>query len=102
MNYVKTDEGRAMWNVMLTMAEVGRPVTAPPGVPPELTKILRTAFEGTMKDPDFIAEMNQTGRELSPESGEEMERKLEEVSQVPSKTLSKLIDYTRRSETGGQ
>jgi tripartite-type tricarboxylate transporter receptor subunit TctC len=102
MDFVKKDEDRAMWNVMLAIATVGRPATAPPGIPVELTKILRTAFDATMKDPAFIAEMERTGRELSPETGESMQRMLEEVTKVPSDTLTKMIGYTRRSEAGGR
>ena len=74
MDFVKTDEHKAMWNVILTMAQVGRPVTAPPGIPAELTRTLRAAFDATIKDPAFIAEMERGRRELSPESGESMQQ----------------------------
>jgi tripartite-type tricarboxylate transporter receptor subunit TctC len=87
-----------MWNVMLAMAEVGRPVTAPPGIPSELTKALRKAFMDTVTDPAFVAEMERGRRELSPEDGETMQRLLDEVSATPPETLTKLIGYTRRSE----
>ena len=102
MDYVKTDEDKAMWNVILSMAQVGRPVGAPPGIPAELTKILRDAFSATIKDPAFIAEMERGRRELSPENGAAMQKMLEEVAAVPAETLTKLIGYTRRSEAGGR
>jgi len=102
MDYVKKDEDKAMWNVILSMAQVGRPVGAPPGIPAELTKILRDAFSATLKDPAFIAEMERGRRELSPENGEAMQKMLEEVAAVPAETLTKLIGYTRRSEAGGR
>jgi len=102
MDYVKTDESRAMWNVILSMAQVGRPVGAPPGIPAELTKILRDAFWATVKDPGFIAEMERGHHDLSPENDVAMEKMLEEVSAVPSDTLTKLIEYTRRSEGSGK
>jgi tripartite-type tricarboxylate transporter receptor subunit TctC len=100
MDYVKTDEHKAMWNVMLTMATVGRPVAAPPGVPAERVTILRDAFDATMKDRDFLAEMERTGRDVPPENALEMQRALEEVAKVPKATLTKLIDYTRHSQEG--
>src|SRR5215208_6621649 len=74
MDYVKKDEDRAMWNVILSMAQVGRPVGAPPGIPAELTKILRHAFSATANDPAFIADMERGRRELSPENGEAMQK----------------------------
>jgi tripartite-type tricarboxylate transporter receptor subunit TctC len=101
-DYVKKDEDKAMWNVILTMAQVGRPVGAPPGIPKELTRILRDAFSETLKDPAFVAEMERGRRELSPENGEAMQKMLEEVAAVPAETLTKLIGYTRRSEAGGR
>ena len=102
MDYVKTGEHKAMWNVILAMAQVGRPVTAPPGIPAELTKTLRSAFSATVKDPAFVAEMERGRRELSPEMGEAMARILAEVAATPAETLTKLIAYTRRSEPGGR
>jgi hypothetical protein len=97
-DFVKTDEHKLMWNVMLAMAEVGRPVTAPPGISPELTKVLRKAFMDTVTDPAFVAEMERGRRELSPGDGETMQRLLDEVAATPAETLTKLIAYTRRSE----
>jgi tripartite-type tricarboxylate transporter receptor subunit TctC len=97
MDYVKKPEDRAMWNVILVMASVGRPVTAPPGISAELANILRTAFAATMKDAAFIAEMERTQRELSPETGETMQRMLEEVAATPAQTLAKLSSYIKRN-----
>jgi tripartite-type tricarboxylate transporter receptor subunit TctC len=102
MDFVKTAEHRAMWNVMLAMAQVGRPVAAPPGIPAEATKILRAAFMATVKDPAFIAEMERGRRELSPEDGEAVQRVLDGVAATSAETLTKLIGYTRRSEPSGR
>jgi tripartite-type tricarboxylate transporter receptor subunit TctC len=99
-DFVKTDEHKAIWNVILTMAQVGRPVTAPPGIAPDLVRMLRAAFSATLADPAFIGEMERTRRELSPETGEAMQAMLEQVATTPAQTLSKLINYTRRSEPG--
>ena len=100
MDFVKTDEHKLMWNVILAMATAGRPVAAPPGIPAEEAKILRDAFDATMKDKEFLAEMERTGREVTPENAAEMQRLLHEVSAVRKETLTKLIDYTRHSDVG--
>jgi len=75
------------------MAQVGRPVAAPPGIPKDLAAILRKAFWDTMQDPAFVAEMEGARREVSPESGESMEKILAGVAATPPATLSKLVDY---------
>ena len=93
MDFVTKDEDRIMWTVALSMAQAGRPVAAPPGVPSELVKILRKAFDDTMKDPAFVADMDRTRRDVSPETGEAMQKLLEEVAAFPPATLAKLQTY---------
>jgi len=93
MDFVKKDEDRIMWTVALSMAQAGRPVAAPPGIPPDLLKILRKGFDDTMKDAAFIADMERTRRDVSPETGEAMEKLLAEVAGFPPATLSKLMTY---------
>ena len=39
---------------------IGRPFVAPPGLAPDRLKMLRDAFDATMKDPDFVADATQT------------------------------------------
>jgi tripartite-type tricarboxylate transporter receptor subunit TctC len=96
LDYVKEPEHRTMWNVMIAVAALGRPLAAPPGVPAELVEILRTGFEKTMKDPAYLAEMQKTNRELSPISGVEMQRMIRDVAAVPRETLVKLNSWIRR------
>ena len=97
LELVKKDEDRAMWQVALAMAQAGRPVAAPPGVPVELVQILRKAFWDTMQDPAFVADMESARREVSPETGETVERLLLEVSKTPPGTLSKLLSFMQGS-----
>lgn len=87
-----------MWNVALAMAQVGRPVAAPPGIPKEQADILRKAFWDTMQDPAFVADMEKNRREVSPENAESMERILQEVAATPESTLAKLVTYMQASD----
>jgi tripartite-type tricarboxylate transporter receptor subunit TctC len=94
--YVKEPEHRVMWDVMTAIATLGRPLAAPPGVPTEQVAILRKAFAATMKDPEYLAEMEKSNRELTPTRGEEMQQMMQEVSVVPQATLAKLNSWIRR------
>jgi tripartite-type tricarboxylate transporter receptor subunit TctC len=85
-----------MWRVMVALGILGRPVTAPPGVPDEAVRILRAGFEATMRDPDYRAEMEKSNRELDPVGSDEVQRALAEVSKVPQTTLVKLNEWIRR------
>jgi len=96
-DYVKTEEARVMWKVMAAMAEMGRPLAAPPGVPAESVRILRAGFSATMKDPAFVAEMERTHRDLTPVEGAAMQRMLEEVAAVPAPLLAKFNTFIKRN-----
>jgi len=94
--FVTQPEHQQMWRVMVALGTLGRPLTAPPGVPAEAVKILRAGFEATMKDPDYRAEMEKSNRELDPVGAAEVQEALAEVAQVPHLTLLKLNDWIKR------
>jgi hypothetical protein len=94
--FVKDPEHKVMWEVMVALGTLGRPVVAPPGVPPELVKLLRAGFDATMKDREYRAEMERTRRELEPVGGAEIQALLASVTKVPKATLTKLNDFIRR------
>jgi hypothetical protein len=43
--------------LIVSRQTMARPYVLPPGVPPERVRALRAAFDATMKDPDFLADM---------------------------------------------
>jgi tripartite-type tricarboxylate transporter receptor subunit TctC len=64
-------------------AEIGRSFLAPPGLPPERTRILRDAFDQMLKDKDFLADIEKTGVELNPASGAELEALIKTTAAAP-------------------
>jgi tripartite-type tricarboxylate transporter receptor subunit TctC len=64
---------------------IGRSFAAPPGTSLDRVEVLRTAFEATMKDAKFIAEINQAKAEFDPLPGAVLQRLIESGS-----TLSAL------------
>src|ERR687895_379718 len=80
MDQQKTpDLARRLARVVLVGGTLGRPMLAPPGVPPERLKILREAFVKTMKDPGFLAEIEKRKYELDPTPGENLEAIVKDV-----------------------
>src|SRR5947207_2702655 len=51
---------------------IGRPFVAPPALPADRLKMLRDAFNATMKDADFIADVKKQKLDLEPEDGEHL------------------------------
>jgi tripartite-type tricarboxylate transporter receptor subunit TctC len=74
---------------LLTMA---RPFVAPPEVPAERVVALRSAFAATHRDPQFLAEAEKSGVDISPVAASDMTRALDEMAQAPPAVL----DYMRR------
>jgi len=64
-----TQEMLAAWSALHL---VGRPVAAPPGVPPERLKFLREAFRQALHDPQFIDDAEKARRPVTFASGEEV------------------------------
>ncbi len=62
-----TDEGRTVAHVIAGMAEIGRSILTTPGVPEDRLAALRTAFQETLKDPDFLAACTQRNLMLDPQ-----------------------------------
>ena len=54
--YVKNDDDKKVLDLVITQQVFGRPYFVPAGTPADRVKILRDAFDATMKDPAFLAE----------------------------------------------
>ena len=72
-----------MLHVLLAPTQVGRPFIASQAVPAERVRILRDAFNATMQDPQFIAELQKLRLPLSPKTGEEALKVVEEIYAAP-------------------
>jgi tripartite-type tricarboxylate transporter receptor subunit TctC len=68
--FVKTDEQRKILTFFASNVLLGRPIMAPPGVPADRVRLLRRAFEATMKDPALLKEAKGMSFEIAFQSGE--------------------------------
>ena len=55
-----TSANRGLINLMLAMAELGRPIAAPPNIPAGRLKVLRDAIDKTFKDSELLAYSRKT------------------------------------------
>jgi tripartite-type tricarboxylate transporter receptor subunit TctC len=67
-----------------------RPFILPPGTPEDRVAILRTAFQATMKDPDFLAEAKKARLIIDPVTGEEMAKIVADVFTISPALQAKL------------
>ena len=70
---------RAALRLIVSRQSIARPFAAPPGVPENRARLLRTAFDATMQDPDFRAEARSLDLAVEPIGGVEVEALLREI-----------------------
>jgi tripartite-type tricarboxylate transporter receptor subunit TctC len=88
-NFAKTDEQRALLNVLSGGDEIGRPFIMSKQVPADRLAIIRQAFMATMKDPAFIADMQKLGHPVQPLPGEKAEAIVATMSAASPDVLKK-------------
>jgi tripartite-type tricarboxylate transporter receptor subunit TctC len=91
MDEFKTsDMARRVSTVMLGSGELGRPIVAHPGTPPERGKILREAFMKSMADPALREEAKQKNLDITPVNGEELAKIAREVIDQPPEVVERI------------
>ena len=79
--------------VMLASNIFGRPWLTPPGVPAERVKILREAWNRTVKDEEFLAEAKKRRWPVAPVAGEELDSLAKEVITQPPEVVQRLKTF---------
>lgn len=83
MELATTDRQRQILGLVVSSQIMGRPFFAPPGLPPERVRALRTAFEKTMQDPGFLADRKALNEDVNPTSAEDVEALLRKTFATP-------------------
>jgi tripartite-type tricarboxylate transporter receptor subunit TctC len=92
MDLANTDEQKQMLRLVLGPQKMGRPVMAPPDLPPARLTALRRAFDETMKDPEFLREADKAQLEISPITGEEMEKIMVDAYKTPPELVRRTAE----------
>ena len=81
---------RRVAQVILTGGELGRPMMATPGIPPERVKILREAYARALKDPELLVEAEKGKMDVDASSGEELEEMIKKVMDQPKEVTNRV------------
>jgi len=87
LDLAQNDRQRQILKLIFARQTLGRPFAAPPGVPLDRANALRTAFDATMKDPEFLAEAEKRGLEVNPVSGLDAAKLIDELYATPKNVL---------------
>jgi tripartite-type tricarboxylate transporter receptor subunit TctC len=88
-DYARTDEQRAVFEVLFKQLLLGRPLAGPPGIPPDRLRALRAALTATLQDREFLADAAKVGLEIDPASAEEVEALLKRYAAYPPEIFRK-------------
>jgi tripartite-type tricarboxylate transporter receptor subunit TctC len=91
------DRQRQILKLIFSRQTMGRPFAAPPAIPADRAQALRTAFDLTMKDPEFLAEAQTRGLEINPVSGHDIEKLIAELYQTPKDVVAEAREATERA-----
>jgi tripartite-type tricarboxylate transporter receptor subunit TctC len=93
--FAESEEQRQVLAFFSSSMELGRPLMAPPGVPPERVAQLRAAFAAVMKDAAFLQEAAAMGFEVMPQSGDEIAARVAAAMATPKA----VVDEAQRAST---
>jgi tripartite-type tricarboxylate transporter receptor subunit TctC len=84
----RNDDDKALLELVFSRQVIGRPFVAPP-LAPEVRDMLRKAFDDTMRDPAFLADMAKAKLEVNPVSGREVEALIERLFKTPPAVIAR-------------
>jgi tripartite-type tricarboxylate transporter receptor subunit TctC len=87
---VPEGEGRETLRLIFARQTMGRPVVAPPDLPPGMTDLLRDAFEKTLKDPEFVQTAEKMGLEINYVSGKDVQDIIGKIYAAPEGVLEQV------------
>lgn len=85
------EDDKKVMQVFAVSGDIGRALTAPPGLAPELVKTMRASFMAMMKDPELLATAKKANLDIEPMDGERLQALIEEVGRFPKAVVDKAI-----------
>lgn len=89
--FIKNETDRRAVEVMVGFEQAfGKSYLAPPDTPAERVAILRKAFAAVLKDKEFLAEAAKVRIEITAQSGEEVQRVVQNAYAAPKAVIDRL------------
>ena len=89
-SFAKTPVQKQALHYLYIGQGIGRPFIAPPDLPPAVRDMLREAFNATMKDPDYIAEVKKLKFEHDPKDGAYLEGLIKSAYATPKSIIDQV------------
>ena len=86
----RTDDEKQILRIVANATEVGKMILSTPSTPTDRIQALRRAFDATVKDPAFLAELKNQRVDVGPMPGEELQQLVAEVANVSPSIIDKV------------
>lgn len=90
MDVLANPEHKQIFKLVLSQLALARPFVAPPGLPADRVKDLRTAFNATAKDPEYLADMEKAKQTVRLFTGDQIDALLKEVYATSPDLIEKV------------
>jgi tripartite-type tricarboxylate transporter receptor subunit TctC len=90
VDLANTEADRQLMAFYVSSEQIGRAFLAPPEMPAESVAVLRKAYDETMRDPQLLAEIDQSHSEFSPLSGDKLQRLVVATADVPPAIVARI------------
>jgi tripartite-type tricarboxylate transporter receptor subunit TctC len=88
-------DGLQVFRHLVSNDEIGRSLFTTPNVPPARLALLRSAYQRMLANTDFQAEAAQLKLPLAPKSGEEMQKVVADIFDIPPATMLKVKEVSK-------
>lgn len=92
IEFAKNDEDRDVLKLLSAPSTVGRPFFTTPDTPKDRVELLRSAFDATMIDANFVSEAKRLNLDIEPSTGAELEKVINEILSTPKSVSKRLAD----------
>jgi tripartite-type tricarboxylate transporter receptor subunit TctC len=89
------DADKRIFEIAFAEQIMGRPFVLPPGVPLDRVAALRSAFDATMKDPEFLDDAKMQKADIDPVGGEEINALLDRVYSAPPDVVARIRELIK-------
>jgi tripartite-type tricarboxylate transporter receptor subunit TctC len=100
MDYAKNESDRKIFELIFSRQTAAYPFAAPVGVPAEQLQALRSAFDATMTDPEYLADAKKVSLEIDPTSGRDIGSMVEALFDTPQDVIERTAQIVTQGSAG--
>jgi tripartite-type tricarboxylate transporter receptor subunit TctC len=90
LDLARNDDEKQAIEFLYAGQGIGRPFVAPPDLAPDRLKMLRDAFDATMRDAEFIADAQKNKLDLEPEDGDQLAALVKRIYATPKPVIDRV------------